>query len=295
MKNPDTATQWRLREQFEREGYVGPIRAISEEAALELAAVILPTLKKDTFSPNARRNRHFDIPQVHDIAINPTIVDVLTEIYSREICLWRSHVFTGKPGRGLGWHSDYFRTLLNDPLDHLTLHFAVTEAPANNCLMLLPGSHKWSPEKRAAKGFRLIEKTLDGGYGTPYYVREGGSRDFVTMTLRPGEFFVFHPGLMHASVDRVGDNSNQNAMLGAVKAFAKKVEGKLNVFGVVEDPSRLAIGFRYCSPRNAISPSAYSETLGSGHCTVYLAGEAPQQGFADWRGQVAEARSKVGG
>lgn len=283
-----------LKEQYLAEGYVGPFRAISEAEAAKLAAVILPALKADSYSAIARRNRHFDLEQVRRVATSPVITDLLTEIYSTQICLWRSHVFTGKKGRGLGWHSDFFRTLLDDPLDHLTLHFAITAAPADNCLMVLPGSHTWSQEDRREAGFRLIEQTLDGGYGTPYYVREGKRHDIRKITLEPGEFFVFDPGLLHASIDRVGDQSNKSSMLSFVKKLAKRAESSLTRFGVVREPSRLAIGFRYCDPRNTISAQAFRETEAKGHCPIFLAGGTLPAGptpFADWRDEVAQLRT----
>ena len=258
-----------------------------------MAAQVMPALKQGDFSPIARRNRHFDLDEVHQLATLPEIVDLLTEIYQPELALWRSHVFTGHPGRGLGWHSDYFKTLLDDPLDHCTLHFAITEAPKGNCLMVVPGSHKWSQEERAERGFKLIGNTLDRGYGTPYYVRTQDGVEIRTITLNPGEFIVFNPGLLHASVDRKNDTSNTNPVLSAAKRAAKFGLTKLSRFGLVEDPSRLAIGFRYCHPRNAISEKAYSETLDKGHSAVLMAGSELPDGdppFTDWRETIASRR-----
>ena len=285
-----------LRELFVQQGYVGPFRAISEDEAKTLTDVLLPALQADSYSPAARRNRHFDMAAVHRVAISPIIADLLAEIYSPELCLWRSHVFTGRKGHGLGWHSDYFRKLLADPLDHLTLHFAVTEAPADNCLMVIPGSHRWTAKEREEAGFELIGKTLDTGYGTPYYVRNGKRVEIRPITLQPGEFFVFNPGLLHASIDRVGDTSLSNPLLSAVKKLAKRVLGSLGRYGAAPPPSRLAIGFRYCDPRNAISPTAFRESESKAHGPAYIAGKELPDGptpFADWRGEVEAMREDL--
>ncbi len=258
-----------------------------------MASVVMPALQVDAFSPIARRNRHFDIEQVHKLAVLPAIVDLLTRIYSPDLCVWRSHIFTGKKGHGLGWHSDYFRTLLTDPLDHLTLHFAITAAPEDNCLMVVPGSQNWTQEERSKAGFELIGNTLDRGYGTPYYIRNGMPVEIRKITLRPGEFFVFNPGLLHASIDRVGDRSNASPLLALAKKAAKNSLAFLGKYGLVEAPSRLAIGFRYCNPRNSISPIAFRETLDRGHCPALVAGKRTPEGsgsFADWRGEVTKNR-----
>ena len=272
-----------LAERFSRDGFVGPLRALAQHEALEFASVLRNAMKEEGYSARARRNRHLDLPGGREVATAPAILECLAQVYSPNLALWRSHAFTGSPGRGLGWHSDRFSTLLADALDHATVHLALTRAPLGNCMMVIPESHSWPEEERARNGFRLIEKTAQGGYGTPYYQRTNTDRSPHAIPLEPGEFFVFHPATLHASVDRIGDASNSNPLLGFAKRSAKAALMALASRDLAPDPPRIALGLRFCDPRNTVSREAFAEMPDRGTAPVVVAGDADARDMIDWR------------
>ncbi len=272
-----------LARDFAKDGFVGPLRAISEADAALAAEELRAELRDDNYSAHARRNRHFDLPSVRKAATAEALIETVRAVYSGQLLLWRSHVFTGRPGRGLGWHSDRFTTLLADSEDHLTAHLALTDAPADNCMKVIPGSHQWSEEKRQTAGFHLIEKTAGTGYGTPYYQRMSGAAAPQAIPLAPGEFFLFHPATLHASVDRLGDNSNRNPFVSFAKRTAKSVVSRFEGKGLIADPPRLAIGLRFCDPRNTIAREAFDEMSGRGTSPAMVAGSTCPDFALDWR------------
>ncbi|MBN4046598.1 phytanoyl-CoA dioxygenase family protein [bacterium AH-315-P15] len=273
-----------LRAQFEGQGFVGPIRAVSEAEAAAMALETKTALKEGNYVPAARRNRHFDLTTHNALATNQILIDTLREIYSEDLVIWRSHVFSGRAGSGLGWHRDFFHSFLDDPEDHLSVHFAITPAPEGNCVMVVPGSHKWSDTQITAQGFGLIGETENTGYGTPYYIRHSNKAGHNSITLAPGEFFIFHPALLHASVNRIGAKSSGTGFIVAAKKWARGVQRILMQVGLTDGGSRLAVGLRICRPQNRVSDVAFGEWPGTDDTRALISGQwrGEEASFVDW-------------
>ena len=134
-------------------------------------------------------------------------------------------------------------------------------------------------------GFELIRKSQDTGYGTPYYIRRDPNVEIVEIDLKAGEFFIFHPGTLHASVDRIGDTSNRSSVKLWAKSTAKFVLSRFAAHGIGTIGSRVGIGFRFCSLSNNVNEVAYAETKHKGHMPVLLGSGQNRcpPGLADWR------------
>jgi len=267
---------------FAEYGFIGPIRAISTHEAKEIEVELRQALVEGDYGSVSRRNRHFDLDSLKRLTILPQFLETVKNVYDENLVLWRSHVFTGRRKRGLGWHQDFFTSFLANPRNHCTVHFAVTEATPDNCVMVIPGSHKWTEEDIRAKGLELIEET-SSGYGTPYYMKRNAIKH-VSMTLKPGEYFVFHPGTMHASSDRLHEKGTKSGLVGSLKRMAKALLAKLASRGIGTMGSRLAVGFRFCDANNTINDAAFVETAELGHRAVIVAGSMKcPANFDDWR------------
>jgi hypothetical protein len=99
------------------------------------------------------RNRHLDLEIVARLCKLPSIVDRVARLFGSDLILWRSQFFlqTGRPEEGLGWHRDLYLNLLGEPRTSLSVHLAVTEASGDNCVLILPGTHKMSTEQIASE------------------------------------------------------------------------------------------------------------------------------------------------
>jgi non-heme Fe2+,alpha-ketoglutarate-dependent halogenase len=252
-------------EQFERDGFIGPfatyapgeaeqkLRPIREEVS-RLPNPLPKGPRKRTWLPHVR-NRHFDLPAVSELCFHPAILAQLSSLLGPDLVLWRSNLFVqgSDVGFGLDWHQDQYRTLLAEPRTNLSVHVAVTAATEDNCVVVLPGSHRLTRDEiREEYGLRFRDGSDSGAYGSPAYdaspeIQRELAPKVTRMVLAPGEFFVFHDALLHGS--------------------------NLNNPGSGDDHTRIGVAIRVTVPSIQVLPSAFEEVPDRGHRAISV-GEA---------------------
>jgi non-haem Fe2+, alpha-ketoglutarate-dependent halogenase len=252
-------------EQFERDGFVGPLPTYGPEEAEEKLRPIreeverLPNPlprgpRKKTWLPYVR-NRHFDLPAVSELCSHPAIVAQLSSLLGPDLVLWRTNLFVqgSDVGFGLDWHQDEYRTLLAEPRTNMSVHVAVTAATEDNCVVVLPGSHRLTRDEIEERyGLRFRENSDGGAYGAPAYdaspeVQRALAPEVKRMVLAPGEFFVFHDALVHGS--------------------------SLNRPRTGAGHTRIGVAIRVTVPSVQVLPSAFEEVPDRGHRAISV-GEA---------------------
>jgi non-haem Fe2+, alpha-ketoglutarate-dependent halogenase len=224
-------------------GFAGPFRALPVDPALDLADALLREVGGPDAAFSARRNRHLDWPLVDALAQAAPIKQLAAELLGEELALWRSQMFFMHAGKGLRWHQDQYLTLLADDSRQVSVHLSLTRTLADNCIKIVPGSHMLCRVELAARGFNLIAGSEGGKYGAPNFWRDPASElEALPMLLEPGEFFVFHPRLLHGSRDvTVPDN-------------VRPARGS-------EPHPRVGLGLRIAAAGNTVFPAAFAETL----------------------------------
>lgn len=251
--------------QWESDGYVGPFAAYDGDEAARVARSIdrqvLRMLRwRSTFHrllglerPNRHwrfqltRNRHLDLPVVARICSLPAIVDRVALLFGSDLILWRTQFFlqSGKPSEGLGWHRDLYVNLLEEPRTSLSVHLAVTEATEDNCVLILPGTHRMTTEQICREhGLGLRAGRESNRQGSPQFGGAPGSGAVKRVPLKPGEFFIFDEALVHAS----SESPNPSR-------------------------SRVAMGMRVTVPSVRVRPEAFADTLPKVHRCVMLRGD----------------------
>jgi chlorinating enzyme len=273
----------RRQAQFAAHGFAGPfvawtpaeMRDVEGHVAADLATVA--ALRAPRAQLLASRNRHLDSPVMAALCRHPAIVDRLTELLGQELSLWRSQIFAVRRGAGLPWHQDQYNTFIAAGAPHVAVHLAITAATEESCVALLPGSHVQTPaEIHRHFGLRLVEGSAGTGYGTPRYVPEtADAASARRMTLRPGEFFLFHPSLLHTSqigrLGSVGAGRPDDEILGwraRVRWIARR---HLIPRHPVPPWLRLAVGFRVTTSPGSVLPAAFADTHPRGDRCVPLA------------------------
>lgn len=255
---PDSNLARKNLERYEKLGFIGPIKAFNEAEMHEVAQLVLREHKEQKGILSVKRNRHLDWDAARRLTIAPAIVDIATQILGPELILWRTNFFVGDTGKGIRWHQDEYRTLLSDPLHQISIHLGITEAQEDNCIMVIPGSHKMTFEELAEQGFSFIPGSEKGSYGTPGFWRHPEySLNKIKMVLRAGEFFVFHPRLLHASYDLTAPPSTPPGMSSSAMA-------KAQLF------TRVGFALRITVPENKVLPAAFAETISRGDKPVKL-------------------------
>jgi hypothetical protein len=265
---------------FHQNGFAGPFDGLSlqevQRYKLEIEQELLATKDRARYS-----NRHLDWPLVEQLCLIPAIVNNLSHLMGLNLILWRTEFFA-QPHKaaGLPWHCDEYRKLISDPLGHIAVHLAITEATEDSCVILLPGSHKLDPSKLSDYGFHAFENSAQNILGVPHYFRHTNSViKPVKMLLKPGQYFIFHPSILHAS----DDYKARSVLFGKVKygfnPFRHRLSEKL---GIAEtrrqlskslngsklkpqnsttsqhaDPVRIAFTMRVTSPNITVLPAAF--------------------------------------
>lgn len=239
----DAAACEAARQHYAVQGFAGPFRALPADAAQSIAEAMLHEVGGPDSSFGVRRNRHLDWPLIDGLAHARPIVQLASALLGEELVLWRSQMFFMASGKGLRWHQDQYLTLLSDDTRQVSVHLSLTRTLADNCIRIVPGSHTLSPAELAARGFNFIAGSEGGKYGAPNFWRDPDSAlEALPMLLEPGEFFVFHPCLLHGSRD-------VTMLVDARPAVSS------------ESRPRIGLGLRIAAASNTVFPAAFAETL----------------------------------
>ena len=181
------------REQFWRDGYLGPYALCSPEEMISKQPEIVKVLNSDAPDHKAREhNRHLDSPLIYDLATHPSIVGRMASLYGKDLLLWRTNFFIKEPGaKEIPWHQDFNYWALEPPII-LSAWIAVDSATLeNSCLQIVPGSHR--------KVIPHVKATSDMAFGQMGDLDFVDTRNCVNLEMQPGEFVLFNERTLHHS------------------------------------------------------------------------------------------------
>ena len=185
-------------EQYRRDGYVTPVKVLSEEDT-----AIFRRQMEDAETAGALRGIgqtkfYLRFPWVHRIATHPAILDAVEDLIGPNIMLYHNTVWFKEGGNGtyVSWHQDntYFG---HDPCEVLTAWLAITPATMESgCKQFLPGTQRLGQ-------LALKAPDIHGGN----MLSSGQTVDFdptsiepVPVELKPGECSLHHAFLIHGSL-----------------------------------------------------------------------------------------------
>lgn len=218
---------------WERDGFIGPFRALPAADAEACADELLQALSAPG---RGTMNRHCDLPALARLCRAADVWTRLSELLGPDLVLWRTNFFLGNPR--LDWHEDRHGNLIGGGFS-LSAQLSLKQSDADNCTLIVPGSHRMTPEQKSAR-YGLEPDPREGG-NVRYRGQVAGDQ-FMRMALQPGEAFIFHPGLLHASSGVLGER------------------------GV--DSKRVSLVFRVTTPEARIAPSAHAD----GACPILVQG-----------------------
>jgi ectoine hydroxylase-related dioxygenase (phytanoyl-CoA dioxygenase family) len=198
----------------QRDGFAGPFEALEpdEMAALVprldalFAAHRRPTKIRYAVEPDPVEERAGDMEEVwnahlrnrlvFDLATHPAVLAEVERAAGPELLLWRTTFWIKEPGaRRLEWHQDTYGRAHLGYQRIVTAWIAIDEVGPENAVRLVPGTHHtflpsevYEEETHAA--------ALRASRDLPPPPIEGPT---VTMSMRPGQFFVFDQHVLHGS------------------------------------------------------------------------------------------------
>jgi non-heme Fe2+,alpha-ketoglutarate-dependent halogenase len=194
-------------ESFHRDGFLGPITAISESEMAIFRNSLENELELDSkaFGAQTVRDRHLDAPFITDLFFTPTITETIAQLLGPDLLIWRSQVFNQLPGAPpIAWHQastymleDYRRPILK-PVDkselfQLTIWIAVDDANLNNgCVQFIPGTHD---------KIRKVKLGSSNKFYNAHFEMEvdPAPSEVVSMPCKPGQFVIFSERCIHGN------------------------------------------------------------------------------------------------
>ena len=202
------------RDAYAADGYVSPVRVMSEGAARGLRERI-EALERDhpdgagghALAQLFRVNGQLVIPLLADIARVPGIVDAVGCILGPDLLVWSVELFIKEPGSAatVSWHQDITYWGMGETDEEATAWLALTDVSVEaGCMRFVPGSH--------ANGVLAHEDTFGDGNmlsrgQTLPGVDEARARHG---PLAPGEISIHHGRCFHAS----GPNRSADRRIG---------------------------------------------------------------------------------
>ena len=197
-------------EQLEQDGLAGPFELADKsnldtlcEIALELEALQgkQNTLARMAGLENQQRwttiiNRHMAFKPMQDLFRDANLQSVVADCFGKDLLLWQTKFFPKHPGVGENyWHHDRIIENADDPINlydttnHFSFVIALTDlGTEHGRIEYIRGSHK------LIEGFdRTMPRIFDE---MPEVVHER----ITPLTLKKGEFAVFHSAVVHRSL-----------------------------------------------------------------------------------------------
>ena len=191
-------------EQYHDQGFVSPIRVISEQEALSIKDELEQVEKEfpEEINSESRNNLHLSFAFLDALAHNKIIVDAIEDLIGPDISLWASVMFIKEPSskQYVSWHQDATYMGL-DSLDFPTPWIALS--PSNietGCMTMIAGSHKTkiqNHEDTFAENNILTRGQV---------IQDVDESKAVDLILQPGEMSIHHGAVIHGSQP---NNSNQ--------------------------------------------------------------------------------------
>jgi hypothetical protein len=197
--NPNTRTLTPTQiEQFNREGYLKPIKIFDEAQAADLRVYfdrLLVKVLAEGGNSYSISTAHAKYGRVFDILTNPRIISLVSDLLGDNVIAWGSHFFCKMPrdGKTVSWHQDASYWPLT-PAHACTVWLAIDDADRGNaCMKFIPGSHhyghltyKMSEDSES----NILDQTVENaeGIGEPVYDE-----------LKAGECSIHSDLLLHGS------------------------------------------------------------------------------------------------
>jgi non-haem Fe2+, alpha-ketoglutarate-dependent halogenase len=187
-------------EQYHRDGYISPVRIMSEDEAISIRYKLeaFEAGQGGSLQGIQRTKVCMRLPFIYDIVSNSNVLDAIEDLIGPDILLYQNGAWIKEPELGtyVSWHQDitYFGMA---PPDLVSGWVALSPASMESgCIQVLPGSQELGmlpvdysevkPTNMLASGQRVI-----------YEVDE---TEAVPMPLKPGEMSLHHVCLIHSSL-----------------------------------------------------------------------------------------------
>lgn len=185
-----------LREPFEREGFVGPLRVLSESECggfLAAASEESAPASGGWFKSQATRSRAF-----YEIATHPAITRVVASLLGEDFLLWGSTIETRPSGAVHPWHSD-METAASSGYA-VSVWIGLEHTDRGSSLRFVPYSHRFGATVQEVRCQHGVSRDTVRDGDIERWARERDARSSVASpSVQDGEAIFFDGRLWHGS------------------------------------------------------------------------------------------------
>jgi hypothetical protein len=183
---------------FARNGFAFPLRAISAEQAAEWVEryeFYERMLGMKGRVGILRFKPHLAFTWMYDLVSHPAVLDQIEKIIGPDILCVGSIVWLkdAHDPAFVSWHQDNVYTGWDPETVHLSWMAMTASHRGNGCVRFVPGSHTWQPQ--------VHEETFDRNnlLSRGQSLRDIDTSTAVDVVLEPGEFSIHHECTVHGS------------------------------------------------------------------------------------------------
>jgi hypothetical protein len=211
-------------EQYREEGFVSPIRVMSEAAAGEYRRR-LEAFEASSGGPlggDLRHKSHLLFTWLSELVRHDRILDAVEDLYGPDLLCWSTNFFIKEKANPafVSWHQDSTYWGLSKP-DVVSAWIAFTPAHSGNgAMQVISGTHKTDqmPHRDTFDKHNLLTR----GQEVAVDVDAGKA---VTITLEPGEMSLHHVRLVHGSPPNTSDDRRIGFAIRYVPTSVSQIAG----------------------------------------------------------------------
>ena len=230
---PKLLTQEQV-DQFHRDGYLSPVRVMSEDEANAIRQRI-EAFERQSGGPlrgDLRHKSHLLFACLGDLVRHDRIVDAIEDLYGPNLLCWNTNFFIkeARTPAFVSWHQDSTYWGLSSP-DVVSAWVALTESnEANGAMAVVPGSHLIDqvPHRDTFDDNNLLTR------GQEIAVDLDTSKA-VRLDLKPGEISLHHVRIVHGSPPNPSDGRRIGYAIRYIPTTVRQLHG--------DDSASLVRGF----------------------------------------------------
>jgi non-heme Fe2+,alpha-ketoglutarate-dependent halogenase len=211
-------------EQYREEGYISPIRVMSEAAAGEYRRRLEAFEAKNggPLGGDLRHKSHLLFTWLSELIRHDKILDAVEDLYGPDLLCWSTNFFIKEKANPafVSWHQDSTYWGLSKP-DVVSAWIAFTPANSGNgAMQVIPGTHNTDqiPHRDTFDRHNLLTR----GQEVAVEVDQGKA---VTITLEPGEMSLHHVRLVHGSPPNTSDDRRIGFAIRYVPTSVSQIAG----------------------------------------------------------------------
>jgi hypothetical protein len=212
-------------DQFHRDGFLHPIRVISEEAAAQLRAK-LEAFENSTGGPlsgDLRHKTHLLFTWLSDLVRDEAVLDPVEDLFGSNLLCWATNFFIKEAHTPdfVSWHQDSTYWGLSKP-DVVSAWVAFTPSnQSNGAMEVIPGTHTLDqvPHRDTFAKHNLLTR------GQEVTVDVDASKA-VRIDLKPGEMSLHHVRLIHGSPPNPSNDRRIGLAIRYIPTSVRQINGE---------------------------------------------------------------------